>query len=193
MLRPGTRSGLANGFTLSEVLIALVILGVIATFTIPKVLQSQQSSQYSASAKEMMAMVSGAYAAYQQSHTPDANTRPDDLTPYMNYVSVITSGTQFNNFSNTSFSPCNSSNICLRMHNGGLMVYTAGSTFGGTADPYALWYRYDEDGKATTGDLSLGIFLYYSGRITTYANILPNTQAISGPFSPGTDPPWFSF
>lgn len=34
-----------KGFTLAELLIALAILGVIATFTIPKVLQSSRTAQ----------------------------------------------------------------------------------------------------------------------------------------------------
>ena len=42
-----------QGFTLAELLIALTILGVIAIFTIPKVLQSQQDTRYSAAAKEV--------------------------------------------------------------------------------------------------------------------------------------------
>lgn len=44
-----------NGFTLAELLIALAILGVIATFTIPKVLNSQQDGQKSAVFRETIA------------------------------------------------------------------------------------------------------------------------------------------
>lgn len=43
-----------SGFTLAELLIALTILGVIATFTIPKILTAQQASTYNAIAKETM-------------------------------------------------------------------------------------------------------------------------------------------
>ena len=45
----------ASGFTLAELLISLAILGVIATFTIPKVLYSQQDSQKKAVFKEVIA------------------------------------------------------------------------------------------------------------------------------------------
>ena len=54
------------GFTLAELLISLAILGVIATFTIPKILTSQQNSQKAAVTKEVIAMISGAFTAYQQ-------------------------------------------------------------------------------------------------------------------------------
>lgn len=44
-----------RAFTLAELLIALVILGVIATFTIPKVLTTQQNSQRTAVFREVIA------------------------------------------------------------------------------------------------------------------------------------------
>ena len=42
------------GFTLAELLIALVVLGVIFALTIPKVLQSQNTGRYNAEAKDVM-------------------------------------------------------------------------------------------------------------------------------------------
>ena len=47
-----------TGFTLAELLIALLILGVIATFTIPKILNNQQSSQKKSVFIESIAMLS---------------------------------------------------------------------------------------------------------------------------------------
>ena len=52
-------------FTLAELLIALAILGVIATFTIPKILSGSTDAKWNASAKGAMTMVEGAYADYQ--------------------------------------------------------------------------------------------------------------------------------
>ena len=46
------------GFTLVELLIALAILGTIATFTIPKVLQTQQDGKFKSIGKEAAGFVS---------------------------------------------------------------------------------------------------------------------------------------
>ena len=45
-----------NGFTLAELLISLAILGVIATFTIPKILHGQDDAQRKAVLKESIAL-----------------------------------------------------------------------------------------------------------------------------------------
>lgn len=52
-----------HGFTLSELLVALAILGVIATFTIPKVLEGSNSSRYNAIVEEAAASLSAIYHA----------------------------------------------------------------------------------------------------------------------------------
>jgi prepilin-type N-terminal cleavage/methylation domain-containing protein len=56
-----------TAFTLAELLIALAILGVIATFSIPKVLQSQQNNQKQAIFKEIIS----AFINIQQSSLRD--------------------------------------------------------------------------------------------------------------------------
>lgn len=54
-------------------MIALAILGVITTFTIPKVLNSQQNGKFKAIAKEDMSMVSAAYQQYVLTNRYNAN------------------------------------------------------------------------------------------------------------------------
>ena len=58
-----------RGFTLAELLIALAILGVIATFAIPKVLNSQQDGKLNAIGKETAAALSEAYQVYRLNST----------------------------------------------------------------------------------------------------------------------------
>jgi prepilin-type N-terminal cleavage/methylation domain-containing protein len=79
-----------KGFTLAELLISLAILGIIATFTISKIISAQATSKYNAFAKEVVGMVSASFELYKQNYTVSSGTRISDLTQYMNYVSVDT-------------------------------------------------------------------------------------------------------
>ena len=61
-----------KGFTLSELLIALAILGLIATFTIPKVLQTTESNQRKAVFKETIGSITEiAYDMWHQNRLGD--------------------------------------------------------------------------------------------------------------------------
>ena len=70
----------STGFTLAELLIALAILGVIATFTIPKILTSQANSQRNAIAKEVMSMISGAHQQLKSNNALSTSTTMGALT-----------------------------------------------------------------------------------------------------------------
>ena len=189
-----------RGFTLAELLIALAILGVIATFTIPKVLQASSDAQFNAAGKEVAGMISGAYQAYQVRNTPVATTTIADLTPYMNYVSLQTTGQIDYVQNNATPYPCVTASPCLVLHNGGRLFYDPGVYFNGTGNN-AVWFYFDPDGRVTDGTASgpghsVLFALYFNGRIRTWATVEAGTQCSSGcggglSPSPVNEPPWF--
>lgn len=188
------------GFTLAELLIALGILGVIATFTIPKIITNQQNSAYNAHTKEAIAMVSGAFSLYKTNNSVTSGVGWDQLTPYMNYVRVDTVSSLDALHGDPGPSSCGGGWSCLRLHNGALLHYIPGRTFGGTGATNAIWFHFDPDGKVTDGTASgpghaVGIFLYTTGRITDEGQIVAGTQDSSATFSPDPSsvPPWFSW
>lgn len=151
-----------QGFTLAELLIALGILGVIATFTIPKVLFSAQSGQNTAVAKEAASMVSGAYTSYGlQNGTVATNTTSGAFTSYMNYVAQDTSTATY------SFSTaCNTANyICLKLHNGAVLQMLGTNNFGGSSTSHSVLYNIDPDGTGTATPATF--VLFYNGRLST--------------------------
>ena len=116
-----------TGFTLAELLISLAILGVIATFTIPKILSAQQNSQYNAEAKEAISMISGAYQQAQLSGQVDSNFKLTDLVPYLNYVQSDTSSIMDEAYSLSTTLTCSSGIPCLRLHNGSSLILPCNS------------------------------------------------------------------
>jgi prepilin-type N-terminal cleavage/methylation domain-containing protein len=195
----GLKHSSLPAFTLAELLIALAILGVIATFTIPKVLQSQQDGKYSAMAKETMASIAGAYDAYRQNNTVTATTTPGVIVPYMNYVKVDSTGTVIDRTYGSTTYVCSGGSECLVLHNGARLYYGGNDQFKGTASTSAVFYAFDPDGvygNTTNGPgKSLVFWLYANGRITTWHNADPATQYNSGAVGPcsSCDPPWFSW
>jgi prepilin-type N-terminal cleavage/methylation domain-containing protein len=192
-----------TAFTLAELLIALGILGMIATFTIPKVLQAQQNSKFNATAKEAASMIAGAFSAYQSGSSIAGSTGPKDLTPFMNYVAVVNDGSLvIDDYPTKNSFACSGHFVCLVLHNGAILEYGDNMTFGGTASTNAIFFYLDPDGKysnsTSTPGKSLVLFMYPNGRITSYAGILSNTYTdFQGglPNNPNAafEPDWFSW
>lgn len=154
---------LSKGFTLAELLIALAILGVIATFTIPKVLTSSANSQATAIAKEVAGMISGSYQAYSLETGATTGTTLGLLTPYMNYVRTTNAAGAS---AGTSAFDC-SAVSCIVLHSGAVVGFVGTQTFSTTAS--YLTINVDPDGTSTANGPG-SFVLYYNGRLSTGAN-----------------------
>ena len=180
------------GFTLAELLIALAILGVIATFTIPKILSAQQNQKFNSIGKETAGTISEALQKAKLRGEINSSSSFDALTPYLNYVRIEPSSVTIDDVQTGPDQACSSSgDVCLRLHNGAIIHYDPGNTFGGTASTNEIYIDLDPDGQVTDGTTngpgkSITFFIYYDGKIRTSATRLSGAN-------PSLDPPWFSW
>ena len=185
----------SGGFTITELLIALGILGVIATFTIPKLLNSQSTSAWNAQAKEIVKMVSQNYMQYKfETGIEVGNVQAaysTNFTQFMNYVNVDTTSTIDHITGLTSLDCSDTANRrCIKMHSGGVLSMPRYNHFG-VADPdHFVMIFYDPDGVysgSTTGEGKSVVFdLHYDGAIFTS----DQRVAIHDTFLWGSDPGW---
>ncbi len=189
-----------SGFTLAELLVSLLILAEIATFTIPKILSVQQNNSNKANAKDVAAMISGAYQQAQLAGIVNGNTRPSNLTPYMNYVAMITDGRTIDAYPGLTTRTCDATNPCISLHGGGLLWLQDMYRFGLTTDRQIIEFVFDPDGtysgsSADSSGKSVQFSLYYTGRLTTRGKLTPNScnNEWCG-LNPGPhDPSWFNW
>jgi prepilin-type N-terminal cleavage/methylation domain-containing protein len=194
--------GLSSGFTLAELLVALAILGEIATFTIPKVLTASQNQKNNAIARETAAMVSSAYGVYTLQNQYNTTAGIANITQYMNYVAVDTSSSMDTVYGAGGTQNCSTNGgTCLKLHNGAFLQYWPADYFSGTSSTNGIPFWVDPDGRLTDTsasgtEKSIRFVLYYNGRVTDMQNIVPGTAYSNGgalTMGPSASPPWFSW
>ncbi len=188
------------GFTLAELLIVLIILAEIATFTIPKILLAQQYARQSSLAKEAMSNLAAAFQLYQAKDGITTGMSTSSLLKYLNYVSIDSVSSLDDVPTGNNLFPCSNSNlVCLRLYGGGILVLGK-EILTSTASNYAIQASFDPDG-IRTGTASDGpgkaivFVIYATGRVTTWGNVDSNTYMWNGggPYSSNAavDPAWF--
>jgi prepilin-type N-terminal cleavage/methylation domain-containing protein len=190
------------GFTLAELLVSLAVLGVIATFTIPKILNAQQNQKFNAIAKEDASTLSSAYSIYQLQNGKNPNIGIKDFISYINYV-VLTSTGSIDDVNGYGYHDCNITAYCLKMHNGSIIRYDLQSTFGESNTTNAVSFVVDPDGMyggSTSGSSkSVKFYLFYNGMLKTWGDIPSGTieyfggSPVSNNADPSTVPSWFSW
>jgi prepilin-type N-terminal cleavage/methylation domain-containing protein len=188
-----------SGFSLTELLIALMILGEIATFTIPKVLMAQQSNSYNATAKEAIGTISGAYQSYKLAQGDVSCLPAWNLTSYLNYVAIDTTTTLDDAPGGGANRQCNNTRKCLRLHNGGMIYFWNQLLPGSTTQAFGV--TFDPDGKFTGLQDSLEIEVFANGRVATWGTVTAsdnymqtNATCASTAWTPGShDPTWLKW
>lgn len=184
---------------MAELLISLAILGVIATFTIPKVLNAQQEGQSNAIAKETAAALANAFDAYRLNNSLTPTTNGGAITPFLNYVAMDSMSVIDNHPTQSSIN-CSSGLPCMVLHNGAI-IKPSSRQFGGLETTNAIFFYMDVDAQysgSTADSPGKGIvfFLYPNGLLRTRATVLPNTTdstATNYNPDPNYDPGWFSW
>jgi prepilin-type N-terminal cleavage/methylation domain-containing protein len=172
-----------KGFTLSELLVSLAVLGLIAAFAVPKVLTSVGNSTLLANAKEAISTISGAYEALKSDYngmipTTLGNNLTTGLPGKMSYVQI---GTYTQGASGTVdvFTPAAAAAgvNSIRFANNAIMTFNTADVFtaGALGTIGRLVYNVDPDG--TGPNKGFTAILGYDGRV-----FIPGSVALVAPF-----------
>ena len=194
---------LYGGFTLSELLIALVLLGIIASLTVPKLLVSLNTKQANTLANDAKLLVSSAYADYAFGNPkPPSSFTLAALLPSLPYakhlneagetVSIdcpplgtsVALGCSGSHPRVATLNPASTDYVSLRLKNGGVLVLPTSLSLGGRSPLHGLPFVVDYDGKASNRSDSVEFWLYSDGTVRTRQTLVANTVNSGGTFNP---------
>ena len=187
-----------KGFTLAELLIALSVLSVIATFTIPKVLTSTRVDTYNAMAKEAASTITSAYQLYRVDRNVTAAFNATELLPYLSTIKWDTTSVVQDSENNSPPFTRNCSDgyrNCYQVSNGGILVLFSGNNFGSVDPRNFIWIQFDPDGSGPA--YSITFKLYMNGRILSQAQMVGGGStygwgSTSADYAcPACDPSWW--
>ena len=136
-----------QGFTLSELLVSLAVLGLIASFAIPKVLTAVGESSSRAIGREAFGMISEAYQVIRSNNNgnvPRATTA-QNLIDTMNYARLGTGG-------NGQGAVTNGTTASIVLQNAAQIAFVPDDSFVGAAGTVGvIGFTIDPDGSDTSG------------------------------------------
>jgi prepilin-type N-terminal cleavage/methylation domain-containing protein len=141
-------------FTLSELLVSLSVLGLIAAFAVPKVLNAVSDHATKATGKEAIGMITAAYDSLKadKQGVLGTSTTAETVTTFMNYSEKnVVSATETE----------------LILHSGASIAYDPNDsfTYGGTGLTGAIRFNIDPNGPGASGPGAVSINLGHDGKL----------------------------
>lgn len=173
-----------KGFTLSELLVSLAVLGLIAAFAVPKVLTSVGNSTLLANAKEALSTISGSYEALKADYdgmipTTLGNNLTTGVPSKMSYAQIgtYTQGA-FGTVDAFAAAAAVAGLNSVRFANNAIVTFDTRDTFvaGALGTIGRTVYNVDPDG--TGPNKGFTVILGYDGRV-----FIPGLAALAAPFT----------
>ncbi|MCS6267918.1 MAG: type II secretion system protein [Vampirovibrio sp.] len=171
-----------TGFTLSELLVGLGIIGLIAAFAVPKVLHASGAALANAKVHKAAQAVVNGYEKWQQNNSDSLGMTGADLMTFVNYSSLITDGRKIDirpndgrDFTCTTTLTTTSANLagpCYQMPDGSMVYFMGHTGVAFTASNTSeLYFGVDPDAVATSDfsqandGVATNFMLYKNGRL----------------------------
>ena len=187
------------GFSLTEILIALAIMGVISAFGVIKIRESMDYKMYKDRTKAAAAEIGSLLLKYKQQKNAGVGTTAIDIfNEYANYISLDTTSTIDGSACEGTLA-CDAWNSCFKMSNGAVIRVRNIQSFNGTSSHHAIKFKIDPDGVVTglSGDAgkALPFYLYFDGKVRARDNILEDTVTNTSTDDPnsGCVPDWWTW
>ncbi len=187
------------GFTLSELLVGLGIIGLIAAFAIPKVLNASSAALANAKVHKAAQAVANGLEKWTEQNGRSGETTPANIMNMVQHNGLITDGRLVDWVPNGDMDfTCSPSSVseyvgtCYQMPDGAVLYFIGSATwdtFGGNADN-TLYFGVDPDGITTDDDTqsntsaATAFFISSNGRLRERGRLKNSNHSLQPQFTP---------